>query len=320
MRKKNRSITIFLKYLLHHPKYEEGTICIYFSSAYKMLATKLSDAIQSELPQSHCTICLLDKTPLKEKLELFHACNVAVFLYDKFKSQQDFEKYSLNIRPFLNKIKNNLLKTIFLVEVAGYFDEIFSISPRRIASLHRKLIDAANQSKIMRIQSSLGSKVTIDLTSCKPWTSLDGINYGEGVPSEITTYTKNINGTFVFTGLILCPIPFSKKYGVLKKPVTFEIKNGTIVSADTENQELTKDLEYYFQYHDTHRKIEEIGIGTNEGLLTLKGTSGGSEERHAGLHFGLGGKKNKSIHLDLISADSQIYFDEKMIFNDKFLL
>lgn len=38
-----------------------------------------------------------------------------------------------------------------------------------------------------------------------------------------------------------------------------------------------------------------------------------------GLHFGLGGKEDNSIHLDLVSADSQIYFDDKVIFNEKLL-
>ncbi len=39
-----------------------------------------------------------------------------------------------------------------------------------------------------------------------------------------------------------------------------------------------------------------------------------------GLHFGLGGKEDNSIHLDLVSADSQIYFDDKVIFNEKLLI
>ncbi|WP_280123501.1 hypothetical protein [Coxiella endosymbiont of Ornithodoros amblus] len=72
-----------------------------------------------------------------------------------------------------------------------------------------------------------------------------------------------------------------------------------------------------FQNAKTYRKIEEIGIGTNEDLSTLKGKTGVFEERHVGLHFGLGGKKDNSIHLDLVSADNQIYFDDKVIFNQK---
>ncbi|ACJ19066.1 hypothetical protein [Coxiella burnetii] len=313
-----KSTDNFLYYLLHHPKYRGRRVSIYFSSPYEKLAKKIIHADKDRLPPTQWIACNFDNTNLQDQLDAFYSSDVCVLLYDKLQSEESFERYTQRVRPFLDKTTDDILKNIFLVDIADYFD-IFRISPKRIQSLHQYLIETSNQSRVMRVQSELGSRITIDLTTCDPWTNLDGINYGEGMPSEIATHTEDINGTFVFTGLLLSPIPFGAKYGIIHEPVTFEIERGMIVGCKTAHSELLKDLEYYFQHAKTHRKIEEIGIGTNEGLPTLKGTTGVFEERHMGLHFGLGGKEDNSIHLDLVSADSQIYFDDKVIFNEKLL-
>ena len=83
---------------------------------------------------------------------------------------------------------------------------------------------------------------------------------------------------------------------------------------------LEKDLYYYLDRDPSHRIIEEIGIGTNEGIKELYPVNAGFIERHPGLHLGLGGKEKGSVHMDFISCDSQIAFDNQMIFDDRFLI
>ena len=70
-------------------------------------------------------------------------------------------------------------------------------------------------------------------------------------------HTEDINGTF-FSCLLLSPIPFDAKYGVIHEPITFDIERGMIVGCKTVHSELLKDLEYYFQHAKTYGKIEKL--------------------------------------------------------------
>ena len=68
--------------------------------------------------------------------------------------------------------------------------------------------------------------------------------------------------------------------------------------------------------NDGNTIIEEYGIGTNVGIKKLYGRNTGFEERHPGLHLGLGGGRKGSNHLDMIFSTGKIFADSTLIFDN----
>ena len=66
-----------------------------------------------------------------------------------------------------------------------------------------------------------------------------------------------------------------------------------------------------------NRIVEEFGIGTNLNVR-LHGRNASFEERHPGLHLGLGGGERGSHHLDLVFSSGTILFDDTVIFDGSF--
>lgn len=159
------------------------------------------------------------------------------------------------------------------------------------------------------ITNNRGTRVTVDLVVANPWTSIDGTSFGEIIPGEIASYSPEINGTSHFTGSFLSMIPIALKHGVTTDPIIFNIKKSKIQSFQCNDIELTKDLDYFFGYTDDHSNIEEIGIGTNEGITRLHGKNASFEEKHCGIHFGLGGKEDGTFHLDMMMQHSAFKTD-----------
>ncbi len=103
-----------------------------------------------------------------------------------------------------------------------------------------------------------------------------------------------------FVGTFLSTIPFARKYGVLQSPLELWIEDSTIQKIATDVPGLEHDFNKYLDANPSNRRIEELGIGTNEGVKSLYARNAGFEERHCGLHLGLGGGAKGSHHLDLI--------------------
>ncbi|APQ67004.1 hypothetical protein ACTNFI_04900 [Coxiella burnetii] len=127
-----KSTDNFLYYLLHHPKYRGRRVSIYFSSPYEKLAKKIIHADKDRLPPTQWIACNFDNTNLQDQLDAFYSSDVCVLLYDKLQSEESFERYTQRVRPFLDKTTDDILKNIFLVDIADYFDDIFRISTKRI--------------------------------------------------------------------------------------------------------------------------------------------------------------------------------------------
>ena len=116
-------------------------------------------------------------------------------------------------------------------------------------------------------------------------------------------------------------IPFSLKHGLIKSDqLTLTIENSTVIGLNGKNKSLIKDLEYHFEKHPNNRVIEEVGLGKNFGITQLRALNTAFEERHCGLHLGFGGREKGSHHLDFIFQGGQIYFDENLIFDEKYLI
>ena len=150
-------------------------------------------------------------------------------------------------------------------------------------------------------------------------TDINGVGNYDLAPGEIATHSDAINGHVKFLGTFLSTIPFARKYGVLESPLELWIENSTISRIATDVPGLEHDFNKYLDANPSNRRIEELGIGTNEGVKDLYARNAGFEERHCGLHLGLGGGAKGSHHLDLIFSGGVLALDDKPVFDGRFV-
>jgi aminopeptidase len=309
----------FINHLYAHPFFIGKSLTLILSSEYLGLDIQRSlKHVKPELAIHQLSIENSDYQHIRKHVE---EDDISILFLNHISSIKSIEKNKIlakKINPLINSYSN---KIIGFTDINNMFNDIFRIPPERIKYLNQTLIQDCKNSKTMNITSTKGTNLSISMKTCKKWASIQGFGDSDDhTPSEVATYTKNISGEFYFRGMFLCQIPFSLKHGFINDPIKITIKKGRITALKCTNKELKKDLHEYLFAHDDHRNIREIGLGTNEGLSYLPNVSASFIERHPGLHLGLGGSIAGSIHMDLISCDSIIHLDKKMIFNDKFFI
>ncbi len=98
------------------------------------------------------------------------------------------------------------------------------------------------------------------------------------------------------------------------------IEQQKVIRITGSNDELVAEFSKHIQRHPDNACIDEFGIGTNLGITDLYGLNSVFEERHVGLHIGLGGREKGSHHLDLLFSGGDIFCDNQLIFqNGKYL-
>ena len=103
----------------------------------------------------------------------------------------------------------------------------------------------------------------------KKWTDINGVGNFDLAPGEIATHSEAINGHVRFIGTFLSTIPFARKYGVIESPLELWIENSIMSRIATDVPGLEHDFNKYLDANPSNRRIEELGIGTNEGVKSL---------------------------------------------------
>ncbi|MBI3297276.1 MAG: hypothetical protein HYZ75_03865 [Elusimicrobia bacterium] len=215
-------------------------------------------------------------------------------------------------QPFIAKHWRNAFK---LTGMGGHFSEVFAHPPDVIESFTGRVSGALDRRPDIRYSTLGGTDLAIDLSSSKAMTIIDGIQGDDMVPGEAATFTEKISGPVAFEGTFLCLIPFAAKYGVVgPKSLAFDIEAGRVKDLRGDNTELVSDLNKHFARHPDNNSVDEVGFGTNLGVTRLYGTNSVFEERHLGLHLGLGGKTPGSLHLDLLFEGGDIDAGGRRIF------
>jgi len=209
-------------------------------------------------------------------------------------------------------------KSLLFKDYGDYFYDTFSVEPQRIADLNATLIRRMGQATVLSFTDKHGSRLEAPLSSIKKWTNINGVGNHDLAPGEIATHSEAINGQVRFVGTFLSTIPFARKYGVLQSPLELWIENSTVCSVASDVPGLVDDFNKYLNANPSNRRVEELGIGTNEGVKDLYARNAGFEERHCGLHLGLGGGQKGSHHLDLIFASGVLALDDKPVFDGTF--
>lgn len=294
---------------------ESGKLLVGHDTRNRDIALRAFSALPDSLDAT--TLCL-ESTPPAEIAAALDRADLFVLLYDS----SCLPTPSPSGPPFLAAIRPAIVehwsKSVLFKDYGTHLDEAFAESLDDIAARNGRLIDAAARASQIRFIDEAGNTLTGSLAPDQKWTSVDGMGNLDVVPGEIATHVTDLNGSIVFSGTFLGTVPFAIKYKVAERLATLHVENSMIVGFDTDDEGFRRDFSTYLDRHANHRRIEEFGIGTNLGIRGLYGRNAGFEERHPGLHLGLGGGENGSHHLDLIFARGALALDDRIVFDGAF--
>ncbi|WP_062389294.1 hypothetical protein [Pseudomonas abietaniphila] len=322
MTEQSSAIEHFLYYLQHHP-------AINGMSSPKVLLAHTGDytAIVGNIVESptardtfRFSTMALDTSPMDELAQAITDADLYVLFYNASTLPHPSAEGPAFIRSLQTVMSDQWKKSLLFKDYGRHFYDTFSVKPERIAQLNAALIERMNQGEMLNFSDERGSHFEAPLRELKKWTNINGVGNYDLAPGEIATHSDSINGHVKFTGTFLSTIPFARKYGVIESPLELWIENSTITRVATEVPGLENDFNKYLDANPSNRRVEELGIGTNEGVTQLYARNAGFEERHCGLHLGLGGGAKGSHHLDLIFNSGTLTVDKRVVFDGAFNL
>lgn len=206
------------------------------------------------------------------------------------------------------------------------FEQAFQQTQFELDSLNKLIINAASNTSTVRVVSDAGTNLSIELQDGHEWTNSCGRFNGNfpGVvpPGEVNTFSSAINGVLVCDGAINCSIGFPGSVLQHETPLTLTIVDGQVVEYQSDSHLLSLFLKSWASIENSLR-VGEVGFGTNLGSNKFVNFCSHLNERHPGLHLGLGTptQSAKSLdwtchaHLDVIPASTSIYFDDELVFH-----
>ncbi|KVO02814.1 leucyl aminopeptidase [Burkholderia ubonensis] len=294
---------------------DQGKLLVAYDARNRDIALRAFSTLPASLDAT--TLCLETTAPAEIVAEIARA-DLFVLLYDS----STLPTPSPSGPPFLAAIRPAIVehwsKSVLFKDYGPHLDEAFAESLDDIAARNERLIDAAARASQIHFVDEAGNRLTGSLAPDQKWTSVDGMGNLDVVPGEIATHVTDLRGSIVFSGTFLGTVPFAVKYKVVERLATLHVEGSTIVDFDSEHPDFRRDFASYLDRHENHRRIEEFGIGTNLGIKGLYGRNAGFEERHPGLHLGLGGGAQGSHHLDLIFAKGKLALDDRIVFDGAF--
>ncbi len=206
------------------------------------------------------------------------------------------------------------------------FEQSFNTPMSHIEMLNRRIILTALNSEFIYIKNKFGTDLEIKLNNKYGWIHSFGKATKEQVgvlpPSEVATYSNEINGILITDGAINANfnIPINPILGTNK--IECNIENSIIKYLNCDFKVMDLLLNKYLQNPNANR-IGEVGFGTNIGMKKFVPFISHINERYPSLHLGLGAHNQGSLvdwssplHLDLILHDCQIYFDDTLVLNN----
>lgn len=315
------SISNFFACVSNHPSMTQKNKDIYnifigSDCAQEETAKKIIQLCPKTLPYAF-TYANLEKSDPELINNLIEVSDLFIFMYDS-SVRSDISPHGPKfIQPLKQKMAEHWKKSVLLREYGEFFKEAFSEDIGIISVRNEKIIHAAKDAKKISFHDGFGGVLQGTLIDNQSWKSLDGRNHYDLMPGEVATRVLDLSGKIKFGGTFLSTVPFAIKYGVIDPILDIEIEKSRVVSVKSTNNKLEKDINLYLDKCDGNRVIEEFGIGTNMNV-NLHGRNASFEERHAGVHLGLGGGERASHHLDLVFSSGKLFFDDKVIFDGDF--
>lgn len=237
--------------------------------------------------------------------------------------ERDTMSHSLLLRTALALYPEQAWTMLRLINAsADFFKYALNVTPQTLSGLNGALLTRMMPAKGIHVSSSSGTRLDIELDSKRyRWLSNRGVRR-EGAflilpPGEVSTFPANINGVLVADGAFNLAVSTTIDARLANHPVTIEIRDGRVVSYSCENSSVRRLLGRFFDAKNTDR-VGELGFGTNVGIQRFIPLNSHINERHPGVHLGLGAHQQRfdavqyqcDIHLDLITSDATIVIDD----------
>jgi hypothetical protein len=207
---------------------------------------------------------------------------------------------------------------------ADFFTKALNVSPMELSALNGTLLHRLDGAKRVRVTTSGGTDITVELDSQKyQWISNRGVWRPGGftiLPAgEIATYPVSVDGVLVADGAYNTNIISDLNAKLADNPVRVEIEAGKARDLTCDHADL---LEMFQLCLDSPngRNVGEFGLGTNHGVDEFITTNSHINERRCGLHLGFGAH-NQSFsrvaymawaHLDLITDGALMWIDDEV--------
>ena len=196
---------------------------------------------------------------------------------------------------------------------------------QRIYDVTMRVHELACQAKEIRVTNPKGTDFTASLNPDFKWIPCHGLyhkpgEWGNLPEGETFTSPGNANGLLVVDEL---GDYFSERYGILETPVNFEVEDGRVISVESEDKSLEKDVQSYIYGAENADRVGEFAIGTNIALTGLVGNLL-QDEKFPGVHVAFGDPYGKQTgadwksdhHVDVIPTQCTIDVDGRRIMSD----
>lgn len=253
------------------------------------------------------------------------ASDVVLFLEDQKSS------HSLQV---VQMIKAGLMGKTRLYRYYNACDETlltgFCQTRSVLQELNNKLIGLGSRSRRIHVESDNGTRLSCDLSNDYLWVNSCGNFHrlpGVLPPSEVATYSPNVNGTIIADGALAANMGLEFDPRLSDSPIKLTIADSLVEHWECDATVMKFLLDSYFKKENT-RRVGEVGIGTNTGMTDFFPFFCHMNERYPSFHLGLGAHHQGMLcewrcnfHLDVITEKCQIAFDDKIVHkNNEFIL
>jgi Thermophilic metalloprotease (M29) len=203
------------------------------------------------------------------------------------------------------------------------FSNGLRVTPEDLSKRNTSLLLDLMPARNIRFTSESGSDVRIEFESDRfRWISNRGYwKPGKVVilpAGEIATYPSSVDGCFV------ADFGFNANFHTLQdgrlnlSPVTLWLEKSRVVGIDCSDNEVKAFITECLAREPNSNRVGEVGFGTNFGINAPVRQNSHLNERHPGMHLGLGESNQNpklvgytcSTHLDLISSGGIIELEE----------
>ncbi|WP_204800866.1 hypothetical protein [Mycobacterium riyadhense] len=209
------------------------------------------------------------------------------------------------------------------------FKLTLAVDRSSLDSLNNSVIGAARSTQDIHITNGAGTDLHVRPLADGGWTNSSGYFCGRFPailpPGEVNTYTPHVTGTVVADGAINSSFGFPGDPRLATSPITLEITESVVKKATCADPVVSYVLSNFFKVENADR-VGEVGFGTNEGITEWVNFLSHINERHPGLHLGLGTPSQPQskvgwgspLHLDMILDGCRIWFDDALVFSNGF--
>ncbi|HEU5024848.1 MAG TPA: hypothetical protein VFV01_07980 [Spirillospora sp.] len=239
-----------------------------------------------------------------------------------FTVERDSMSHVLQLRRVLAPYPEHTWAMFRMINAsAEFFEHSMNVTPQLLSAVNGALLNRMMPAERLHITSSSGTDLEVEVDSRRyRWLSNRGV-WRPGAflvlpPGEVSTFPARVNGVLVADGAFNVTAYTRADARLADHPVSIEIEEGRVAHATCESPEVERLLRRCLAY-DNGDRIGELGFGTNIGTPGFIPMNSHINERHPGVHLGLGQHGQlidvagywSDIHLDLITSDARITVD-----------